>query len=121
LIGMYRTLMLLLVFLLELVAIAVLAWWGFALDAAVWERVLVGIGLPSVAAVLWSLYAAPRARFPVPAAAVTVKILVYAAATLALAGVGHVSLAVMFLALVLLVTGLVRLGRLDDDVKEGPQ
>jgi hypothetical protein len=115
---MYRGLMLLLAFLLELAAIAALAWWGFALDAAGWARVLAGVGVPLVAVVLWGLYAAPRARFKVPAAAVAVKIVVYGAATAALAAVGHVTLAVVFLALVLLVTGLIRFRRLDEGVAD---
>jgi hypothetical protein len=67
---------------------------------------------------LWGLFAAPRARFNLPAIAVMVKIVVYAAAIVAIAGVGHVTLAVVFLALVLLVTGLIRLGRLDESVRD---
>jgi hypothetical protein len=113
---MYRGLMLLLVFLLELAAIAALAWWGFALDASLWARLLAGIGVPLLAILLWGLYAAPHARYKIPAAEITVKILVYGAATVALAAVGHITLAAIFLALVLLVTGLVRLGRLDEGI-----
>lgn len=115
---MYRAFMLLVVFLLELAAMAALAWWGFALDAAAWLRIVAGVGAPVIAAVLWGLYAAPRARFKIPTAAAGVKILVYGAATAAIASIGHVSLAVVFLALVLLTIGLIRLGRLDEGMRD---
>ena len=115
---MYKASMLLLLFLLEIVAIVALAWWGFTVDAATWARVVLGLGAPATAVLLWGLFAAPRARIKVSSTAVVaVKILVYGAATLAIAATGHIALAVAFLGLVLLVTGLIRLGRLDGGVR----
>jgi hypothetical protein len=47
-------------FFVELLVLGLLAWAGFTADGALgW---VLGIGLPVVAAVLWGLFAAPRAR-----------------------------------------------------------
>ena len=78
----------LLAFLLELAALAILCWWGFATGAGL-ASVALGIGVP-VAAVLWGLFAAPRARFSLPRiGVVAVKVLVFGGATAALAALGH--------------------------------
>ncbi len=53
-------------FVLELSALAALAYWGFSLNASVAVRVLAGLGAPVVAAVLWGMFASPRAAVPVP-------------------------------------------------------
>ncbi len=116
---MYKASMLLLLFVLELCAVAGLAWWGFTVDSASWMRVLLGLVTPAIAILLWALFAAPRARIRVsPTAVVAVKAVVYAAATVAIAATGHIALAVGFLGLVLLVTGLIRLGRLDAGIRD---
>lgn len=116
---MYKGLMLLLVFLFELAAIAALAWWGFALDATTWVRVVAGIGTPLITVVVWGLLLAPRARFTVPGwVVVALKTAVYAAAVVALFAVGHRVLAVAFAVVVAVVTGLVRVGHLDAGMRE---
>ncbi|POM26346.1 hypothetical protein BTM25_07430 [Actinomadura rubteroloni] len=77
-----------LAFVLELVALAALAWWGFAIGGV--PGVLLGIAAPLAAAVLWGLFAAPKARVRLPLAGIlTVKAVVFVAAGLALHGVGH--------------------------------
>jgi hypothetical protein len=79
-------------FLLELGALAALAWWGFRV-----QGVILGICLPLLAAVIWSLFVAPKARFPV---ALTIRapieMAIFVAAVLGLWGVGHGALAVVF-------------------------
>jgi hypothetical protein len=115
---MYKAAMLVLLFALEIVAVVALAFWGFTMDASLLARCLFGIGAPAVAVLLWAMFAAPKPRIPVSGAAVVgVKILVYGAATLAIAAAGHIALAVAFLGLVLLVTGLIRMGRLDAGIR----
>src|SRR5262245_49641962 len=107
--GVYRSLMLLTLFLLELCALAALSWAGFSLNAPLGVRIALGVGLPLVGAVVWGLFAAPRAKFKLPPGAVTtVKIIVYGAATLALFAIGHELLAIAYPLAVLLVTGLIR-------------
>ena len=70
-------------FLVEMVVLGLLAWAGFAADATLWLRLLLGIGLPLVAAVLWGLFAAPRARISSPPLRLATKLLVLGAGVLA--------------------------------------
>jgi hypothetical protein len=114
---MYRAVVLFAVFLCELLALAAFAWFGFALDAPVWLRALAGFGLPIAVAVVWGLFAAPRARFALPGkAVVAIKSAVYVLAALAVVAVGHPVLAVVCLLVVAVVTGLVRIGHLAEGV-----
>ncbi len=90
-------------FLLELVVLAVLAIWGFSAGPGLAGSILLGIAAPALAAIVWGLFAAPRARFPLPlAGTLSVKAVVFAAAVAALAAVGHPVLAAV-LAVVLVV------------------
>jgi hypothetical protein len=65
---------------LELVALAVLGWGGWQVTGPVAVRVLLAVALPVVAAVLWSLFAAPRAVFPTAAGRLAVQALVFGTA-----------------------------------------
>lgn len=49
-------------FLVELCALATLAYWGFTLDAPIAVRVVLGVATPLIAAIAWGAYVAPRAR-----------------------------------------------------------
>ena len=77
----------------EFAALAALGYWGFTVPDGVTIRVLLGVGLPVLAAVLWGLFAAPRAVVRRTPLVVATKVLVYGAAVLALAGTGHLVLA----------------------------
>ncbi|GAA0340823.1 YrdB family protein [Actinoallomurus spadix] len=79
-----------LAFLLELCALALLAWWGADAGGGVVLSVLLAVALPLVAAVVWGLFAAPRARIRLPLAGVlVVKVLVFGAAVAALYALRH--------------------------------
>lgn len=96
-----------LAFLLELAAIAALAWWGFTTGGNVLVNVLLGLGAPAAAIVLWGMFAAPRARFAIALPLVLlVKAAVFGAGALALHGVGHATSAVAFALIALLNTAL---------------
>jgi hypothetical protein len=86
--GALNGLLLAVAFLSEVAALVVLALWGWSTGSGAggW---LLAVGLPLVAAVLWGLYAAPRARFRVRAPAAAVKVLVLGGAAVALADLGH--------------------------------
>jgi hypothetical protein len=85
---------------LELAALAILCWWGFATGTGVTAFAL-GIGAPLVAAVIWGLFAAPKARFSLPRpAVVAVKVLVFGAAAVALAALDQPVPAVVFAVIV---------------------
>ena len=77
-----------LAFLCEIVAFVVLAVWGFALWDFPWN-IVVGIGAPVAAILLWALFVSPRAVFAVhPFVRAIVELLVYASATAALWAMG---------------------------------
>jgi hypothetical protein len=74
-----------LAFVLELAALALLGWGGWQLGGPVAVRALLAVALPAAAAVLWSLFAAPRATFPSDAGRLVVQALVFGAAAVLLA------------------------------------
>ncbi|MEV7906222.1 YrdB family protein [Streptomyces anulatus] len=95
-----------LAFLLELVAIGCLAWWGFTAVDGVLVSVLLGLGVPAAAVTLWGLFAAPRARFRPPLAGVlAVKALVLGGSAAAVYGTGHPVVAGAFAVVLALNTG----------------
>src|ERR1700685_4512216 len=64
--------------LLGVLALGGLAWWGADTGGGLAAKILLGAGAPVLAAVAWGLFAAPRARFQVPLAAVlVVKVIVF--------------------------------------------
>jgi hypothetical protein len=95
-------------FVLELSALAALAWWGFQEGGTTLTRIVLGVGAPAVAAVVWGSFVAPRARFEVPRAVrILIEALVFASAAVALVAVGRTVLAIAFAVLVLANSGLV--------------
>lgn len=77
-------------FLLELAALGFLGWWGFGAGHEGALRILLGVGTPLLAVVVWGLFAAPRARWrPRLVLVLVVKALVLGGGAAALYGVGH--------------------------------
>jgi hypothetical protein len=91
-----------LAFAAELAALVALGHWGFVQGGSTLTRVLLGIGTPVLAAVLWGLFAAPRAPVDIALLALLVKLLVFASAVLALLSTGHPRLAVALAVVALL-------------------
>jgi hypothetical protein len=89
-------------FLAELAALAALAVWGWSAADSTGRRLALAVAAPAVAAVLWGVFAAPRAPVRVPALTVLVKVVVFGAAVLALFATGHPVLAVVLAAAALL-------------------
>ena len=92
----------------ELATLAALAVAGWSLPTATVVKALAAVGFPLVAAVLWGLFAAPRAVVGVPALAVVTKVGVHGAAVAALLVLGHPVLAVVLAAAALLGATLSR-------------
>jgi hypothetical protein len=89
-------------FLLELCALAALAVWGFGASHETAVRIVLGIGAPAAAAIVWGLFVAPRARFPLPTTARSGgELLVFGSAALAILASGPLPLAVIFAVLAL--------------------
>ncbi|WP_338491567.1 YrdB family protein [Streptomyces sp. SJL17-4] len=101
-----------LAFLLELAALTVLAWWGWESAEAWAPRLLLAVAAPAAAAVLWGLFAAPKARVRIPVAGVlAVKALVFGAAAAALYALGRHDGAIAFAVVALVNTGLATVDR----------
>jgi hypothetical protein len=49
-----------LAFLLELCVIAALAFWGFSTNTGTLVKIVLGIGVPVLAIIVWALFGAPR-------------------------------------------------------------
>ncbi|MER5471105.1 YrdB family protein [Streptomyces sp. NPDC002685] len=93
----------LLAFVLEVAALACLGWWGFTVGHGLGLHVLLGVGTPLSAAVLWGLFAAPKARLrPRLPLVLVVKAVVLGGGAAAVYGVGH-PVAAVVMAIVLVV------------------
>ena len=101
-----------LAFVLELSALAALGYWGFHTGAALWAKTLLAVATIATAALLWGLFAAPRAAIKTSTAGVVaVKVLVFGAAAAALYDLHAGILATAFVALVVLNTTAVTILR----------
>jgi hypothetical protein len=85
-------------FVSELAALAALAQWGWSVSTATGPRLLLAVGTPLVAAVLWGLFAAPNAPVQSATLSVLVKLAVFGSGVLALLATGHPRLAVLLAA-----------------------
>ncbi|MFJ8018268.1 YrdB family protein [Streptomyces sp. NPDC096339] len=96
-----------LAFFLELAALAALARWGYTRDIGRGWSIGLAVAAPLAAAVLWGMFAAPKATFDVPLAVqIAVKVLVFGSATLALYASGWRTGALWFGGIVLLNNAL---------------
>ena len=84
-----------LAFVLELVALAVLARGGYRLGGGAVPGLLLGVALPLVAGLLWARFAAPRAPTS-PGRRLTVQLLVLGGAAVLLAWQGTARLGALF-------------------------
>jgi hypothetical protein len=100
-----------LAFVLELCALGALCYWGVSVGGGPVMKTALGLGTPLCAAVLWGLFAAPRAPVSVPPVRFGVKVIVFGSATLALYATGHQALAFAFASIVVANAALIRLGR----------
>jgi hypothetical protein len=97
-------------FLVEVAAILSLSAWGFHAGSGFVAKLVLGLGTPTVAIALWSLFAAPRSVFAMPAARLTVNVLVLGAAALASFTLLPVGWAIAFTILVVANTLLLYVG-----------
>jgi Protein of unknown function (DUF2568) len=92
-----------LAFLLELAALAALAYWGYRLDASAGVRWVVALGAPLALALTWSRIAAPTARRRLARTPLLAfKLLVFTVAAALLYSTGRHALAILFEAATLL-------------------
>lgn len=101
-----------LAFLVELAGLAVFAWWGWNASSSTALRLVLAIGLPVVAAVIWGLFAAPTASYGNPVLTTVVKVAFFGLAGLALWTRDHHILAVAFVLVVAANLVIIRAGHL---------
>ena len=94
-------------FLLEIFAIVTLGIFGFTAFELPWPGILLGIGLPVVAILLWGFFRSPKAVFAVdPFVKALVEIAVFSTAAVAWWIMGQPVVAVVF-AVVAAVSGII--------------
>jgi hypothetical protein len=101
-----------LAFFVEVWALGILVYWGIAVGDGAVAQAGLAVGAVLAAAVLWGLFAAPRARFKIPLAGqLAVKAVVFGAAAAALFVTGHPVHGTVFAIVVVLNTALATVGR----------
>ncbi len=84
-------------FLLELAMLAAFAYWGLQTDASLPVRIVLGIGAPLLAALIWSRFMAPRSTTRLTGALYyLLKLILFGLAVIALAAAGQSTVAVVF-------------------------
>ncbi|WP_433682856.1 YrdB family protein [Nocardia sp. CA-119907] len=101
-----------LAFVMELVAFAALALWGWKTANATPLKLVLAVGIPLLAALAWGLFAAPNATFDYPLLAVVTKVAVFGGAAVGLWATGYRSVAVVFVAVLVANLLTIRLGHL---------
>jgi Protein of unknown function (DUF2568) len=91
-----------LAFALELAGLTAFGYWGVRTGTTTLTSAALGTAAPVTAAILWGVFAAPRASVSSMGAAVATKVVFFLAATLALYATAHHGLAATFLALVVI-------------------
>ena len=87
-------------FSLELCALAALGYWCFVVGGNQITKVVLGLGSPLLAAVVWGTFVAPKAAIPLSMPLrLLPEALVFGSATAALYGSGHPLLAACFITL----------------------
>ncbi len=108
--GTAKSINLALAFLLELAMLAAFAYWGFHTGGAVLEKILRGIGVPLLVAVIWGLFMAPNSRRRLQGASyLAVKVILFGLAVLALIAAGQLLIGLVFGAVFVINTGLLYL------------
>jgi Protein of unknown function (DUF2568) len=80
-------------FLLELCLLAAVGYWGFKTQSGWAMKIIFGIGLPILIAVLWGLFIAPRATHPLTGISyLAVELILLGSGTLALFASGKTTL-----------------------------
>lgn len=93
---------------LELAALVALGYWGFETGDGTVTKIVLGLGAPLVAAVLWGLFVSPKARFQSPASKAVFELVVFVAAVLALVDADQTGFAIAFAVVAILDSALVR-------------
>ena len=101
-----------LAFLLEVLMLLALAWWGARSGSTTASAVLFGAAAPVAAAIVWGLFAAPKARIRLPLTGIlAVKAVAFACAAAAIYALGHPAAGAAFAAVSFVNTALATVDR----------
>ena len=90
-------------FLLELAALGALGYWGFWVAENGALKVLLAVGLVTVAAVIWGMFVSPKARYRLPEwGRLALEVVLFGSAVLALNATGNPTLAAILAVLVII-------------------
>ncbi|OME89732.1 MULTISPECIES: YrdB family protein [Paenibacillus] len=104
---MFKVLNLAIRFILELILLFSIGYWGFHYGSGLMAQVALGIGLPLLAAVIWGMTISPKARIKLPHAVVLlIEFLIFATAVACQVSSGFITFAIVF-AFVALVNRLI--------------
>ncbi|MGG3507596.1 YrdB family protein [Paenibacillus lautus] len=104
---MFKVLNLAIRFILELILLFSIGYWGFHFGSGLVAQVVLGIGLPLLAAVIWGMTISPKARIKLPLAVVLlIEFLIFATAVACQVSSGLITFAIVF-AFVALVNRLI--------------
>ncbi len=85
-------------FLLELCMLVMLGIWGFQASSENVVRVILGIGAPLLAIILWGMFLAPRSNRRLTGIPyIILKFIIFGVATIAFMAAGQVTLAIIFI------------------------
>jgi Protein of unknown function (DUF2568) len=94
-------------FVLELVALGALAYWGVRKGSALSLKIALGLGLPVLAALFWASFVSPRARFGGSRGMrLSLGLIVFLLASAAWVSLGKVLVGLMYSAITILNTVL---------------
>jgi Protein of unknown function (DUF2568) len=114
-VALLKALNLALRFALELASLAALAYWGWHDSESTVVKLLLAIGAPLVWAVLWGVFASPKARVPLhPGARLAFEVAAFGSAVIALASAGRPGLALLLALLCTVNRILIGLWHQDD-------
>jgi hypothetical protein len=106
--GTVKGVLLVVRFGLELGALVALGYWGFKTGGSTVVDIVLGLGAPMLAALIWGLFVSPKARYGSPLRQAVFEAVVFGAAFLALLDVGRTGLAIAFAVVALVDSVLVR-------------
>jgi Protein of unknown function (DUF2568) len=90
-------------FLLELFILGALAYWGFRVGNGTFMKIILGVGAPLLAALVWGIFEAPQASMPLPEPwHLLLALVIFGLAIVALYVAGQRTLALIFASLVVI-------------------
>lgn len=101
--AIFKGINLALAFLLELVMLVAFGYWGFHTGSSTVVQWILGLGVPAIAIVIWSIFNAPQSKRRLPRTPRTIlEVVMFGLAALALVAAGQTPLGIIFMVVVLI-------------------